>query len=79
MSSKWTVTHVHNPAVDITELLEAKEPRTVCGVIEAVGLYVDNQYVFWGVELRIMRGRGAYSRGIDRHSSRLGGRIRFLT
>lgn len=34
-------THVHNPAIDITELLEAKEPRTVCGVIEAVGLYVD--------------------------------------
>lgn len=62
-SSKWTVTHVHNPAVDITELLEAKEPRTVCGVIEAVGLYVDNQYAFWGVELRIMKNRGKRGQG----------------
>jgi hypothetical protein len=27
-------THVHDSAVDVAELLEAKEPRTVCGVIE---------------------------------------------
>ena len=28
-------THVHDSTVDISELLEAEEPRTVCGVIES--------------------------------------------
>ena len=56
-------THVHNPAIDITELLEAKEPRTVCGVIEAIGLYVAIQYTFWEVELRVMENRGKRGRG----------------
>jgi hypothetical protein len=27
-------THVHDSAVDVAELLEAEEPRTVCGVIK---------------------------------------------
>lgn len=31
-------THVHYPTVDVTELLEAKQPRTVCRVIEREGL-----------------------------------------
>ena len=59
-------THVHNPAIDITELLEAKEPRTVCGVIEAVGLYVDiSAYISGGVEMKIMENRGKRGGGIQ--------------
>lgn len=32
-------TYIHDTTVDVTELLEAKEPGAVCGVIEGVGLY----------------------------------------
>lgn len=31
-------THVHNTAVDVAELLEAKQPSAVSRVIEGVGL-----------------------------------------
>ena len=36
-------THVHNPTVDVSEFFEAKEPRTVGGVIENEGLRHDRK------------------------------------
>lgn len=33
-----SVPYVHNAAVDIAKLFEAKKPRTVCGVVEDEGL-----------------------------------------
>lgn len=39
---KESVTHVHDPTVNVAKLLEAKQPRAVSGIIEGEALERDH-------------------------------------
>jgi hypothetical protein len=61
--------YVHNAAVDVAKLLEAKEPRAMSRVIEDERL--------WQLD-GIAVERLTYGGGIDGHSTSVGGRVWFL-
>lgn len=78
-------TYVHDTAVDVAELLEAKEPGAMGGVIEGVGLVAGSlEPSLTASPIRctvVARGQASptNSSGIDGHSTRVCCGIRFLT
>ena len=65
--------YVHNAAVDIAKLFEAKEPGSVCGIIEDVGLSACE--VNFHTTVMELTNR----RRIDGHGTGVCRRIRLLT
>lgn len=67
-------TYIHDATVDVSEFLEAKQPRAVGGVIEGVGLTLMSNSNL----LHRLSGM-SYGGGIDGHCASVGCGVRFLT
>ena len=65
--------HIHDPTVNIAKLLESKQPRAVCRVIEDVGLPRTSQSApIDTVEKELLlHGCSTYRGRVDGHSSRI--------
>jgi hypothetical protein len=75
-------THVHDTAVDVAELLEAKEPRAVGRVIEGEALWSGDGWSVlsstFGYLVSWDRSKGTNRRGVDGNGARVGRRVGLL-
>src|SRR6266702_1106879 len=72
--------HIHDPTVNIAKLLEAKQPRAVCRVIENVRLPRTSQSAPINTVEKdmLLHGCSTYCGRVDGHGSRIGRLIGFM-